>query len=167
MAQSVILYSCDLERSRSTVRSIKFCTAMRTLPMSRSIHMKFRWNLIASCLDTVNKSLTEKWPGEEERKDKKKQFDWTFTLCDTKYAMKERSDIKVTIHNLKIFPWTFIWHGLGLNTLSRYRDRAAETLPKIMGIVIAKQEDYLNKKKQFDGRWHFVTQIMPWRSDLT
>ena len=30
MAQSVILYSCDLERSRSTVRSIKFCTAMRT-----------------------------------------------------------------------------------------------------------------------------------------
>ena len=39
MAQSVILYSCDLERSRSTMRSIKFCTAMRTLPMS--IHVKF------------------------------------------------------------------------------------------------------------------------------
>ena len=63
MAQSVILYSCDLERSRPTVRSIKFCTAMRTLPIS--IHVKFRWNLIASCLDTVNKSLTEKWPGEK------------------------------------------------------------------------------------------------------
>ena len=33
---------------------------------------------MASCLDTVNKSLTEKWPGEErkkERKNKKKQFD--------------------------------------------------------------------------------------------
>ena len=29
------------------------------------------------------------------------------------------------------FPWTFIWHKLGLNTLSHYRDRAAETLPKI------------------------------------
>ena len=39
MAQSVILYSCDFERSRSTMRSIKFCTAMRTLPMS--IHVKF------------------------------------------------------------------------------------------------------------------------------
>ena len=24
-----------------------------------------------------------------------------------------------------------------------------------------------NKKKQFDGRWHFVTQITPWRRDLT
>ena len=30
MAQSVILYSCDLERSRSMMRSIKFCTAMHT-----------------------------------------------------------------------------------------------------------------------------------------
>ena len=39
---------------------------MRTLPMS--VHVKFRWNLIASCLDTVNKSLTEKWPGEEEER---------------------------------------------------------------------------------------------------
>ena len=40
MAQSVILYSCDLERSRSTMRSIRLCTAIRTLPMS--IHVKFR-----------------------------------------------------------------------------------------------------------------------------
>ena len=65
IAQTVILYSCDLERSRSTMRLLKFCTAMRTLPLS--IYVKFHWNLIASCLDTVNKSLTEKWPGEEER----------------------------------------------------------------------------------------------------
>ena len=129
MAQSVILY--DLERSRSTVRSIKICTAMRTLPMS--IHVKFRWNLIASCLDTVNKSLTEKWPGEE-RKNKKKAWRM-LTLCDTNYAMKEWSDVKVSIQNLKIFPWTFIWYGLGLNALSRYRDRATETLPKIMGLL--------------------------------
>ena len=34
VAQSVILYSCDLERSRSSVRSIIFCTAVLTLPMS-------------------------------------------------------------------------------------------------------------------------------------
>ena len=32
MAQNVILHICDLERSRSNTRSIKFCTAMRTLP---------------------------------------------------------------------------------------------------------------------------------------
>ena len=39
MAQSVILYICDLERSRLSVKSIIFCTAIRTLPMS--IHVKF------------------------------------------------------------------------------------------------------------------------------
>ena len=65
MAQNVILHICDLERSRSNTRSIKFCTAMRTLPMS--IHAKFGWNLMASCLDTVNKSLTEEWPGERKK----------------------------------------------------------------------------------------------------
>ena len=42
MAQSVILYSCDLERSWSSVRSIIFTTAIRTLPMS--IHVKFHWD---------------------------------------------------------------------------------------------------------------------------
>ena len=63
IAQNVILHICDLERSRSNTRSIKFCTAMRTLPMS--IHAKFRWNLMASCLDTVNKS----WPGKEEEEE--------------------------------------------------------------------------------------------------
>ena len=40
MAQSVILYSCDLERSRSSVRSIIFYTAILTLPLS--IYVKFR-----------------------------------------------------------------------------------------------------------------------------
>ena len=116
MAQTVILYSCDLERSRSTMRSIKFCTAMRTLPMS--IHVKFRWNLIVSCWDTVNKS----WPGEKRRKkkDRIKRTVWRMlTLCDANHTMKERSDVKVTTHNLKIFSWTFIWHKLGLSTLSR------------------------------------------------
>ena len=53
------------------------------------------------------------------------------TLCDANYAMKKSSDIKVTTHDFKFFPRTFIWHKLGLNTLSRYRDRAAETSPKI------------------------------------
>ena len=67
MAQNVILHICDLERSRSNTRSIKFCTAMRTLPMS--IHAKFRWNLMASCLDTVNKS----WPGERKKERKKEE----------------------------------------------------------------------------------------------
>ena len=33
MAQRVILYSCDLERSRSSVRSMIFCTAILTLPI--------------------------------------------------------------------------------------------------------------------------------------
>ena len=51
MAQSVILYSCHLERSRSSVRSIIFCTAILTLPIG--IYIKFRWNRIAGCLDTV------------------------------------------------------------------------------------------------------------------
>ena len=51
MAQSETLYSCDLARSRSSVRSIIFCTAVRTLPMC--IDVKFHWNLIASYLVTV------------------------------------------------------------------------------------------------------------------
>ena len=49
MAQSVILCICILERSRSSVRLIIFCTVIRTLPMS--IYVKFRRNLVASCLD--------------------------------------------------------------------------------------------------------------------
>ena len=65
MAQSVILYSCDLGRSRSSVRSIIFCTAILTLPMS--IYVKFRWNRIASCLDTVAYS------GQEKKKERKKK----------------------------------------------------------------------------------------------
>ena len=40
IAQNMILHICDLERSRSSVRSIIFCTAIRTLPMS--IYVKFR-----------------------------------------------------------------------------------------------------------------------------
>ena len=40
MAQSVILYSSDIERSRSSVRSIIFCTAIPTLPMRT--YVKFR-----------------------------------------------------------------------------------------------------------------------------
>ena len=47
MAQNVILHSCDLERSRSSMRSTIFCTAICTLPMS--IHVKFCQNLIDSC----------------------------------------------------------------------------------------------------------------------
>ena len=44
---------------------------MRTLPMS--IHVKFRLNLIAGCLDMVNKSLTKKCPGEERKKERIKR----------------------------------------------------------------------------------------------
>ena len=71
-----------------------------------------------------------------------------FTLCDANYAMKEWSDVKVTKHNLKIFPWTFIWHKLGLNTFSRYRDRVTETLSKINANCYSKTINivgYLNK----------------------
>ena len=39
MAQNVILHNCDLERSSSYVSSTIFCTAIRTLPMSK--HVKF------------------------------------------------------------------------------------------------------------------------------
>ena len=45
--------------------------------------------------------------------------------------MKEQPDVKVTGNNLKIYPQTFIWHKLGINTLSHYGDRALETLPQI------------------------------------
>ena len=51
------------------------------------------------------------------------------TLCDANYEMKERPDVKVTGNNVKICPRTGVWHELGLNTLSRYGDRAPETLP--------------------------------------
>ena len=40
------------------------------------------------------------------------------------------------------FPELSFGISWGLNTLSRYRDRATDTSPKIMGIAILKQEDY-------------------------
>ena len=126
MAQSVILYSCDFERSRSSVRSIIFCTAIRTLPVS--IHMKFHWDPTGSS----SGKLAHKFKKKVARRSTSGETVWrTLTLCDANYTMKERSDVKVTIHDLKIFPWTFSWYKLRLNTLSHYRDSAAETLPKI------------------------------------
>ena len=53
------------------------------------------------------------------------------TLCDTNYTMKEWLDEKWLDPNLKIFPWTAIWHKFGLNTLSCYGDRAPVTLLQI------------------------------------
>ena len=62
------------------------------------------------------------------------------TLCDIQYAMKEQPDINVTSYNLQIFPWTFIWLKVCLNTLSRYGDRALKLCLKSVGIGIVKQE---------------------------
>ena len=64
-----------------------------------------------------------------------------FTLCDANYGMKERSDVKVTNTSFEDLSLNFHLPWVGSHTLSRYRDRAAETLPKIMGIAIEKQED--------------------------
>ena len=67
MAQNIILHSCDLEKSRSSVRSIMFCTAIRTLPMS--IYVKFHRDPTGSfsgkLAHNLPKSGQEK---EEERK---------------------------------------------------------------------------------------------------
>ena len=78
----------------------------------------------------------------------------TSTLCDANYAMKERSDVKVTNTLFEDLFLNFIWHKLGLNTLSRYRDRATDTSPKIMGdtpsdsYVAAVGHDYTPTKLQ-------------------
>ena len=133
--------------SQKVRRSLKFCSALHILVLH--MHRKFDVDSIDSFWDmekqsTWRKEKKERITGNKKNikvKNKKshhymmtfnKETVWqTLTLCDANYAMKEWSDVKVTIHNLKIFPWTFIWHKLGLNILSRFRDRAAETLPKI------------------------------------
>ena len=135
MAQNVTLCNCDLDRSRSSVRSIIFCTAIRTLPMS--IHVKFHWDPTGSFSGKLAHNLPKSGQ-EKERRILGETVWWTLTLCDANYTMKERSDVKWPTHNLKIFPWTFIWHKLGLNTLSRYRDRATETFPKINAYCYSK-----------------------------
>ena len=94
MAQNVILHSCDLERSRSSVRSIIFCTAIRTLPMS--IHVKFHWDPTGSF--SVKLAHTLPKSGQEKKRRILRETVWrTLTLCDANYTMKERSDVKVTI----------------------------------------------------------------------
>ena len=96
MDQNVILYSCDLERSRSSVRSIIFCTAIRTLPIS--IHTKFHWDPTSSFFGKLAHNLSKSDQEKEERRKKNlKRNSWrTLTLCDTNYTMKDRSDVKVT-----------------------------------------------------------------------
>ena len=128
MAQNVILHICDLERSRSSVRSTIFCTEIRTLPMSK--HVRFHRHPNGSFSGKLAQNLPKS--GQEKERRTLWETIWrTLTLCDANYTMKERSDVKVTTHDLKIFLWTFFWHKFGLNTLSRYRDRASESLPKI------------------------------------
>ena len=73
MAQSVILYSCDLERSRSSVRSIIFGTALFTLPMSIYI---CQVSLKSYCqLFRYGSLKVARRKRKKERKNKKKQFD--------------------------------------------------------------------------------------------
>ena len=50
--------------------------------------------------------------------------------------MKEQPDVKWRGNNLKIFPWTFILHKLGLKILSRYGDRALKLFLKSTWIAI-------------------------------
>ena len=66
MAQNVILYSCDPERSRSSVRSIIFCSAIRTLPMS--IHVKFHWDPTRSFSGKLAHNLPKSGQEKERRK---------------------------------------------------------------------------------------------------
>ena len=70
-----------------------------------------------------------KWIGEDEIRGNK--LIWRLTLCDANYATKARLDVKWPGKHLKIFPWTFIWHKSGLNTLSRYGYINPDTLSKI------------------------------------
>ena len=65
MAQNMILHSCDLERSRSSVRSIIFCTAIRTLPMS--IHVKFHRDPTGSFSGKLAHNLPKSGQEKEER----------------------------------------------------------------------------------------------------
>ena len=66
MAQNMILYSCDLERSRSSVRSIIFCTAICTLPMS--ILVKFHRDPTGSFSGKLAHNLPKSGQEKEERK---------------------------------------------------------------------------------------------------
>ena len=68
MAQNVILHSCDLERSRSSMRSIIFCTAIRTLSMS--IHVKFRWDPTGSFSGKLAHNFPKSGQEKEERRKK-------------------------------------------------------------------------------------------------
>ena len=103
MAQNMILYSCDLERSRSSVRSIIFCTAIRTIPMS--IHVKFHGDPTGSFSGKLAHNFPKSGQEKKERKKNVRRNSLTdVTLCDANYTMKERSDVKVNTHDLKIFP---------------------------------------------------------------
>ena len=66
MPQNMILHSCDLERSRSSVRSIIFCAAIRTLPMS--IHVKFHRDPTDSFSGKLVHNLSKSGQEKEERR---------------------------------------------------------------------------------------------------
>ena len=68
-SQSVILYSCDLEKSRSSVRSKLFCTAIHTLDMS--IHVKFDWDPTGSFSGKLAHNLPKS--GQEKEEERKKE----------------------------------------------------------------------------------------------
>ena len=69
MAQNVILHNCDLERSRSYVRSTTFCTAICTLPMSK--HMKFHRHPTGSFSGKLAQNLPKS--GQEKERKKKER----------------------------------------------------------------------------------------------
>ena len=130
ITQNVNLQGHDLENQGHLWRSTIFCKKFPAI-----YPWAYMWSFIeipsAVSLENLHTIFSK---SEHEKKETKTVGEtvWLMlTFFDTSYAMKKWSDVKVTIHNLKIFPWTFIWHKLDLNTLSRYRDRAAETLPKI------------------------------------
>ena len=111
-------------------RSTIFCTKF---VLYQWVYM---WSFIEILLAVSLEKWRTVWHGKERRKKERRKIKgvtlWRMlTLCDAHYVMEEWLDVNVPYFKLKISSWTFIWHKLCLNTLSRYGDRATVTLPKI------------------------------------
>ena len=116
MTQNVNLQGHDSESQRHSFRSTIFCkyfphpTHEHTCEVSLRSYWQFLWKTCAQQKLARTRKKEERTLGQRVWR--------TLTLCDANYAMKEQPDVNVITHTLKIFLWTFIWHKLGLNTLS-------------------------------------------------
>ena len=63
--QNVILQSCDLERSRSSVKDKDYILELHLLPIST--HGNFTEILMPGFFFTVEQSLTKRLPGERQK----------------------------------------------------------------------------------------------------